>query len=105
MMNSKLAELADLYSIQTDDLKPWFDLEIFQRKTWLNKQLISVYKPAYKTNERVVFTLSRSDIYDSTDEVAGQLIKDLHQQLTAVDISNYFVVLFTSAFPIFFNSS
>jgi organic radical activating enzyme len=95
-MQSKLAELSSIYNIQTIDLDPWFDQPFFKRKIWLSIQIMSVYKPVYAENERVVFTLSRGDIYASQEDPVGQLIKDFYRQLNTIDISNFFVILLTN---------
>jgi MoaA/NifB/PqqE/SkfB family radical SAM enzyme len=94
MINSKLKEFAE-YSIKIVDLDPWHDEPAYKRSLWLKKQLMAVYQPVYELTERVVFTLSRGDIYDK-DQTAGQLIQDLYRQLNETDISNFFVVLLTN---------
>ena len=79
------------------DLNPYFDLPIFKQLPWLKKQVESVYKTAYETNDRIIFTLARGDIYQSLDDPAGMLISNFQQVLNAVDISNFFVILLTPA--------
>jgi len=95
-MDSKINELSSTYNIQIVNLDPWFDQDLFKRELWLNKQLSAVYKPVYEENDRIVFTLTRDDIYESEDAIVGQLIKDFYRQLNAVDISNFFVILLTN---------
>jgi MoaA/NifB/PqqE/SkfB family radical SAM enzyme len=94
-MHSKIAELSK-YDIKVIDLDPWFDQTTFSRSLWLNKQLTAVYKTAYSPNERLVFTLTRSDIYESDTVVAGKLIRNFYCQLDDVDISHSFVILLTN---------
>jgi len=90
-ISNKLQQLQDQYVITVVDLDAWHDQPIYQRNIWLKKQLMAVYKTEYQQNERVVFTLTRGDVYDS--DLAGRLIIDLHQLLNTVDISNFFVIL------------
>ena len=90
-ISNKLQQLQDQYIITVVDLDAWHDQPIYQRNIWLKKQLMAVYKTEYQQNERVVFTLTRGDVYDS--DLAGRLIIDLHQLLNTVDISNFFVIL------------
>ena len=94
-MHSELKELAGEYQLQVVDLDPWHDQPIYKREIWLKKQLMAVYKPIYDIAERVVFTLTRGDIYEA-DATAGQLIQALYRQLNETDISNFFVVLLTN---------
>ena len=95
MMHSKLQELQAQYDCQVINLDPWHDEPPFKRSLWLKKQLMSVYRPAYLDNERIVFTLTRGDMYDH-DYVIGQLIADFYRLLNDIDISNFFVVLLTN---------
>jgi MoaA/NifB/PqqE/SkfB family radical SAM enzyme len=95
-LSDRLTELQTKYRVYLVDLDPWHDQPIYQQALWLKKQLMAVYKPEYQTNERVVLTLTRGDIYESVDHKLGRLIRNLHQQLNDVDISNFFVILVTN---------
>jgi MoaA/NifB/PqqE/SkfB family radical SAM enzyme len=92
---AKLTELEDQYTAYVVDLDPWHDQPGYQQELWLNKQLMSVYKPEYQLNERIVCTMTRGDVYRDTS-TAGQLISNLHRQLNTIDISNFFVILLTN---------
>ena len=94
-MHSKLKELAE-YEITQVDLDAWHDQPVFKRSLWLKKQLMAVYRPVYTEKERIVFTLTRGDIYDTKDSIVGQLISDFYRLLNDIDISNFFVVLLTN---------
>jgi MoaA/NifB/PqqE/SkfB family radical SAM enzyme len=96
MINSKLAELAAEYTITLVDLDAWHDEPVYRRSLWLKKQLMAVYRPVYAETERLVFTLTRGDVYATEDTVVGTLIRDFYRLLNEVDISNYFVVLLTN---------
>jgi len=93
----KIQELKETYEIlHVVDLDPWHDVPFYQKSTWLQKQLSAVHRPVFESNQRIVFTLSRGDVYKSLDTVAGSLLTDFQSQLNAVDISNFFVVLITN---------
>ena len=96
MLSNELKRLQALYTTHVVDLDPWHDQPVYQQTSWLNKQLMSVYKSAYQKNERIIFVLTRGDLYDSDSDVAGRLITNLHQQLNDIDISNFFVILLTN---------
>jgi MoaA/NifB/PqqE/SkfB family radical SAM enzyme len=79
------------------DLTPFFDLPVFKQLPWLKAQITAVHKPVYEINDRIIFTLTRGDIYQNLDDPAGMLISNFQQVLNAVDISNFFVILLTPA--------
>jgi MoaA/NifB/PqqE/SkfB family radical SAM enzyme len=91
-LSDKLIELQKQYCAYLLDLDPWHDQPVYQRETWLKKQLMTVYKSKYKNDERIVLTLTRGDIYHDTN-APGKLISNLHKQLNEIDISNFFVIL------------
>jgi MoaA/NifB/PqqE/SkfB family radical SAM enzyme len=94
-VNSKLKELAE-YDLHIVDLDAWHDQPVYKRSLWLKKQLMAVYQPEYTERERIVFTLTRGDIYADATTVVGQLIQDLYRLLNDVDISNFFVIVLTN---------
>jgi MoaA/NifB/PqqE/SkfB family radical SAM enzyme len=81
------------------DLDEYFNLPLFKRLPWLEKQLQSVHKGAYQENERILLTLTQGDVYASSNDVAGLLITNLQQKLNSVDISNFFIILLTPDDP------
>jgi organic radical activating enzyme len=91
-LSDKLDELKNQYQLYTLDLDPWHDQPIYQQELWLKTHLMPLYKPEYQSNERVVLTLTRGDVYQS-DSVVGRLISNLYKQLNDIDISNFFVIL------------
>lgn len=78
------------------DLDPWHDIPFYQKSRWVQNQLMSVRKDEFKDNERLIFTLTRGDVYDNEDAVAGNLLRDFQSQLNSLDISNFFVILVTN---------
>ena len=47
-------------------------------------------------NERIIFTLTRGDVYADNKVVAGSVITQFQKRLNEIDISNYFVILLTN---------
>lgn len=93
----KIKELSQDYEIlHIINLDPWHDISLYQQSTWLQKQLTPLHRPVFEPNQRIVFTLSRGDIYKNQDTVAGNLLTDFQRQLNAIDISNFFVILITN---------
>ncbi len=78
------------------DLDPWHDIEDFDQKAWLKQKLSDTYRPVFEDNQRLIFTLSRGDLYSKKDSDAGYFIKQFQRRLNEIDISNYFVILITS---------
>jgi MoaA/NifB/PqqE/SkfB family radical SAM enzyme len=96
-LEEKIQELEKTYEIlHVVDLDPWHDVPFYQKSIWLKTQLSRLYRPVFESNQRIVFTLLRGDIYKTEDTVAGSLLTDLQSQLNAVDISNFFVILITN---------
>jgi MoaA/NifB/PqqE/SkfB family radical SAM enzyme len=96
-IDDKIKELQRQYKIlHVVDLDPWHDEPIFLKLNWLHNTISQVYKEAYGPNERIIFTLTRGDIYESADAVAGQLITHFQQQLNKIDVGNFFVILLTN---------
>jgi organic radical activating enzyme len=92
-LSDQLTALQNQYRTQIVNLDPWHDQPIYQQETWLKKQLMSVYKTEYQLDERLLFTLTRGDIYDTVNSPCGRLIKSFYQQLNEMDISCFFVIL------------
>jgi len=93
----KIQELEQQYEIlQIVDLDPWHDIPLYQKSIWLQKQLTPLYRSVFEPNQRIVFTLSRGDVYKNQDTVAGSLLTDFKTQLNSIDISNFFVILITN---------
>lgn len=77
------------------DLDPWHDKPIVQRSIWLSNVLQQQYRSEFENNQRIVFTLSRGDVYDNEHSDIGIFIVEFQRCLNEVDISNFFVVLIT----------
>lgn len=96
-ITQKIQELKETYEIlHVVDLDPWHDVPFYQRAIWLQTQLNALYRPVFESNQRIVFTLSRGDVYKNQDTVAGSLLTDFQSQLNTIDISNFFVILITN---------
>jgi MoaA/NifB/PqqE/SkfB family radical SAM enzyme len=98
--HEQIEQLKKSYSITAQiDLDEYFDLPVFKRLPWLEKQLQSVHKETYSENERILLTLTQGDVYASANDTAGLLITNLQQTLNSVDISNFFTILLTPDDP------
>jgi MoaA/NifB/PqqE/SkfB family radical SAM enzyme len=96
-IKEKIQELEKIYEIlHVVDLDPWHDVPFYQKSIWLQTQLTGLYRSQFEYNQRIVFTLSRGDVYKTQDTVSGNLLTDFQSQLNAIDISNFFVVLITN---------
>ncbi len=96
-VSASIQQLEKNYEIlQVVDLDPWHDVPFHEKSTWLQKKLTALHRPAFENNQRIVFTLSRGDVYPTQDTVAGSLLTDFQAQLNAVDISNFFVILISN---------
>jgi hypothetical protein len=96
-LDEKITELQALYEVvAVVDLDPWHDLNTYDKKSWMIKTIESVYRDQYTDNQRILFTMSRGDVYEGTEESAGQLLTQLQRRLNVIDISNFFVILLTN---------
>jgi radical SAM protein with 4Fe4S-binding SPASM domain len=97
-LQEKLIQLRSSYDIiEVVNLDQWHDMKSFKRESWLRNKLQSLHQDAFKTNQRIVFSMIASDEYESDSEVAGVILKNLIYSLNAVDITNFFVILITNA--------
>lgn len=92
-----LQDIAASYEV-TDvlDLDPWHDQEEHIKKNWLRDLLQSAYKETFANNQRVVFTITRGDVYADEQSPVGALITEFQRRLNEIDISNFFVILVTN---------
>jgi len=96
-LNEKITELQARYDVvAVVDLDPWHDLNTYDKKPWMIKTIEPVHKNHYDHNQRILFTMSRSDIYEDVEQSAGQLLTQLQRRLNDIDISNFFVILLTN---------
>lgn len=82
--------------LATVDLDPWHDKTAINRVIWLKQILQQQHRDFYEPNQRLVFTLSRGDVYNSSESATGAFLKEFQRILNEVDISNAFVILKTS---------
>jgi MoaA/NifB/PqqE/SkfB family radical SAM enzyme len=75
------------------NLDNWYSLDIDERMDWLRSQLKKIYQDAYQDNQRILFTLAQSDEYVDLQDDVGLILKNLHEGLNQIDISNFFIVL------------
>lgn len=78
------------------DLDRGHDMPEFAFKYWLKEQLDTLHRDVYETNQRIVVTQIRGDIYNDKDVEIGLLLSQLQKRLNEVDISNFFVILLTN---------
>jgi len=96
-LEEKITELKSQYDVlAVINLDPWHDLPEYNKKPWLKETLGLVYRSCYLNNQRILFTISRGDVYTNNDSPAGQLLSQLQRRLNEIDISNFFIVLLTN---------
>jgi radical SAM protein with 4Fe4S-binding SPASM domain len=96
-LDEKITELQSQYDVlAVIDLDPWHDLNTYDKKPWMIKTVQSVHRDYYDTTQRILFTMSRGDIYEDVEQSAGQLLTQLQRRLNSIDISNFFVILLTN---------
>jgi len=97
MLDQQIQQIKQQYNIiDTVDLDTWHVLTTDKRKPWLRTELTRVYRDTYQPNDRILFTLTQGDIYNTIDTPAGQILITLIKLANAVDISNFFIVLLTN---------
>jgi radical SAM protein with 4Fe4S-binding SPASM domain len=96
-LQKKIAELKTQYDIVAEiNLDPCHDMAEFHVKHWFRKIMSEIHKETYGPNERIIFTLTRGDVYANNEIVAGSLLTQFQKRLNDIDISNYFVILLTN---------
>jgi MoaA/NifB/PqqE/SkfB family radical SAM enzyme len=78
------------------DLDEWHTLRPHQIKQWFKNTLEKVYKPVYNDNERIIFTLSKGEVYPNKNSPTGLILSQFQRRLNDADISNFFVILLTN---------
>ena len=93
-LQKKIAELKTQYDIVAEiNLDPCHDMPEFHVKAWFKQIMSEIHKKTYEPNDRIIFTLTRGDVYADNDVVAGAVITQFQKRLNEIDISNYFVIL------------
>ena len=96
-LQEKIKELSIQYKIIAEvNLDNWHEMIDYQTKNWFKKILTEIHKDAYEDNERIIFTLTSGDRYNSVDSAGGAILTQLQKRLNEVDISNFFVILLTN---------
>ena len=96
-LQEKIKELSSQYKIVAEvNLDAWHDMADYQTKNWFRKILSEIHKTAYKSDERIIFTLTSGDRYSNINATAGIILTQLQKRINEVDISNYFVILLTN---------
>jgi radical SAM protein with 4Fe4S-binding SPASM domain len=87
-----LKQLQDTYEviahIELDQLSL---IPVYERVSWISKQLIQLYRTEYTNNQRIVMTLKNSQ----QSSAVNDMLQELQRQLNDVDISNFFIILVT----------
>lgn len=95
-LNEKIQWYSKNYQvISVLDLDQWYQLPEPQRRLWLLSKVRSYYQETYQNNQRILFTLTKGDRYDSA-ESAGEILQNLQWCLNKVDISNFFICFLTN---------
>ena len=93
----KITELKSQYDVvAVIDLDPWHDQPEHDKKPWLRQIISRVHQECYLDNQRILFTISRGDVYEDSSSPAGKLLTQLQRRLNEIDISNFFVILLTN---------
>ena len=96
-LQQKIEQLQQQFDVlSVTDMDPWHDLDDVERKPWFQELLKSLHKDEYQPNQRLVFTLSRGDVYNDAQAECGIFLKQFQRRLNEVDISNFFVILVTT---------
>jgi radical SAM protein with 4Fe4S-binding SPASM domain len=96
-MKQTLEKLYKQYNVLAQiDLDPWHTLEEHKKKSWLRDLLQPIHRDVYANDERLIFTLTRGDVYTDDYSQTGSLLLELQTRLNEVDISNFFVILVTN---------
>ena len=96
-LQEKIKELSSQYKIVAEvNLDAWHDMADYQTKNWFRKILSEIHKTAYKSDERIIFTLTSGDRYSNINATSGIILTQLQKRINEVDISNYFVILLTN---------
>jgi len=77
-------------------LDPWHDLPEYDKKPWLRQIISLVHQEVYLDNQRIVFTITKGDVYENTESRTGKLITQLQRRINEIDISNFFVIVLTN---------
>jgi radical SAM protein with 4Fe4S-binding SPASM domain len=96
-LEKKITELRSQYDVvAVIDLDPWYDQTEHNKKSWMREILSLVHQDCYLDNQRILFTISRGDVYADHNSPAGQVLTQLQRRLNEIDISNFFVILLTN---------
>jgi radical SAM protein with 4Fe4S-binding SPASM domain len=96
-LEEKITQLKSQYDVlAVINLDLWHDQPEHNKKPWLRETLSLVHQDVYQDNQRILFTLTRGDVYADNDSQAGQLLTQLQRRLNEIDISNFFVILLTN---------
>jgi len=88
-LNEKITELQARHEVlAVIDLDPWHDQTEHGKKPWLRRILNEIHRDPYTDNQRIVFTVSQGDTYNSSDSRAGNLLTQLQRRLNEIDISS-----------------
>jgi radical SAM protein with 4Fe4S-binding SPASM domain len=96
-LEEKITQLRSQHDVvAVVNLDPWHDLHEYDKKSWMRETLGPVHQDSYLDTQRILFTISRGDVYADNNSPAGQLLMQLQRRLNEIDISNFFVILLTN---------
>ena len=94
-LEQQLQQLRSEYSVLAEiDLSSWSD-NYEQSTRWLIRTLQQLYRTEYAANQRIVFVHQHD--YHVADSQIGLILKNIQIQLNEIDISNFFVIVVSTA--------
>lgn len=78
------------------DLNQWFDQPVNDRELWLFDSLKHLRLDSYTNQQRLIFTLTCGDEYETPTAKIGTALVNLQYWLNRVDISNFFIIVLTN---------
>jgi organic radical activating enzyme len=94
-LEQQLQQLRSEYSVLAEiDLSSWSD-NYEQSTRWLIRTLQQLYQAEYAANQRIVFVHQHD--YHVSDSQIGLILKNIQIQLNEIDISNFFVIVVSTA--------
>lgn len=73
------------------DLNQLPKIPVYERASWINKQLMALRQEQFQDNQRIIVTATTPQ----SVKIINDLLHELQRQLNAVDISNFFIILVT----------
>ena len=96
-LQQTLDDLKQKYDVvSVFDLNQWFNQPIDPQEKWLFDQLKLLWREVYNPDQRLIFTLTAGDQYETESAKIGIVLKNIQFWLNQVDISNFFIIILTN---------